>query len=324
MKHFRNILCVIGPEPASVPTLERAVTLAQHDRAELTVVDVIPKVGAGVRIPGFSTPAGAVQAGLAAERLQALKALTEPYQQRIRMHHAVLSGTGFLQIIRLVLKGQHDLVIKPAEAPGFLPRLFGSDDMHLLRKCPCPVWITRPSSAMACRNIVAAVDFDPDHADPVSDGLNRQILEFAAALAVADTAALHLVHAWDAPGEFMLRTWSNHPDTDIPAYVSAERDRHRRGFDRIRDQLREQIGSQLANPMAPRFHLERGSAGEVIPRLAGELAADIVVMGTVARTGVAGLFIGNTAESILEQLQCAVLAVKPPGFESPVRLDGGP
>jgi len=50
------------------------------------------------------------------------------------------------------------------------------------------------------------------------------------------------------------------------------------------------------------------------------LQADLVVMGTVARTGIAGWLIGNTAEAILEQLQCSVLAVKPHGFVSPVKL----
>ncbi|MFU8769020.1 MAG: universal stress protein [Desulfotignum sp.] len=46
---------------------------------------------------------------------------------------------------------------------------------------------------------------------------------------------------------------------------------------------------------------------------------DLVVMGTIARTGVSGLFIGNTAEAVFHQLQCSILAVKPPGFESPVK-----
>jgi len=56
-------------------------------------------------------------------------------------------GTGFLQIIRTVLRNGHDLVIKPAENPDFIERLFGSDDMHLLRKCPCPVWLTKPGKS---------------------------------------------------------------------------------------------------------------------------------------------------------------------------------
>jgi nucleotide-binding universal stress UspA family protein len=62
-------------------------------------------------------------------------------------------------------------------------------------------------------------------------------------------------------------------------------------------------------------------AKKVIPKIAKKLQTDLVVMGTVARTGIAGLIIGNAAEAILEQLSCSVLAIKPPGFETPVKLD---
>jgi nucleotide-binding universal stress UspA family protein len=41
-------------------------------------------------------------------------------------------------------------------------------------------------------------------------------------------------------------------------------------------------------------------------------------MGTVARTGIAGLVMGNTAERVLRRLHGSVLAVKPPGVVSPV------
>lgn len=44
-------------------------------------------------------------------------------------------------------------------------------------------------------------------------------------------------------------------------------------------------------------------------------------MGTVSRTDVGGLFIGNTAEMILGRLNCSVLAVKPPAFRTPVSLE---
>ncbi|HNA21902.1 MAG TPA: universal stress protein, partial [Agitococcus sp.] len=59
---------------------------------------------------------------------------------------------------------------------------------------------------------------------------------------------------------------------------------------------------------------------KLIPALSHNLAIDLVVMGSVARTGIAGLIIGNTAETILEQLQCSVLVLKPQGFISPVTL----
>jgi nucleotide-binding universal stress UspA family protein len=46
-------------------------------------------------------------------------------------------------------------------------------------------------------------------------------------------------------------------------------------------------------------------------------------MGTVARTGVMGLIMGNTAERVLQKLRCSVLALKPAGFQCPVKLKDG-
>lgn len=45
----------------------------------------------------------------------------------------------------------------------------------------------------------------------------------------------------------------------------------------------------------------------------------MLVMGTVARTGVAGFFMGNTAENISQRISCSLFALKPKGFISPVK-----
>jgi nucleotide-binding universal stress UspA family protein len=55
--------------------------------------------------------------------------------------------------------------------------------------------------------------------------------------------------------------------------------------------------------------------------LSRQLEADLIVMGTVARTGIPGFIMGNTAEAILNQIDCSVLAIKPPGFVTPVTLE---
>lgn len=92
----------------------------------------------------------------------------------------------------------------------------------------------------------------------------------------------------------------------------------------LRTQFKTRIGAETYDYLAPKSHLCRGDAATVIPELAKTLHADLVVMGTVARTGIAGWLIGNTAEAVLEQLQCSVLAVKPVGFISPVTLPETP
>jgi universal stress protein E len=62
------------------------------------------------------------------------------------------------------------------------------------------------------------------------------------------------------------------------------------------------------------IHLELGSASEMVPRAAADLAVDIMVMGAISRTGLQRVFIGSTAEDVLERLPCDALVVKTPGF----------
>ena len=70
----------------------------------------------------------------------------------------------------------------------------------------------------------------------------------------------------------------------------------------------------------PQLHLMKGHARHVVPIKVQELDVDLIVMGTVARTGIPGFLMGNTAESILNQIDCSVLAIKPFGFVSPVSV----
>ncbi len=317
MKLFRNILFVSEPSVTQGPALERAVTLAENNQADLTVLDVVPYVAAGLDV---RPDAGAdLQTTLVNERRKALESLVAPYRERLPVRTEVAVGRTFLEAIRAVLRDGHDLLVKPTENPAFLERLFGSNDMHLLRKCPCPVWLTRPDDKPDYTSIMAAVDFNLEAADEAEQDLNRQILEIAGSLALSDFAALHFTHAWEAPAETMVRAWSDNPNEAGFAYVEGERLRHERALNNLGEQLKEQIGNEAFEHLSPRFHLRRGEAAKVIPEAAEQLGIDLVVMGTVARSGIAGLLIGNTAETILEQLQCSVLAVKPSGFVSPIK-----
>jgi len=71
------------------------------------------------------------------------------------------------------------------------------------------------------------------------------------------------------------------------------------------------------------IHLLQGRPELVIPELARNKKIELIVMGTVCRTGVPGLIIGNTAETVLRMVDCAVLTVKPPGFVTPVTNPDG-
>ena len=72
-----------------------------------------------------------------------------------------------------------------------------------------------------------------------------------------------------------------------------------------------------------RYHIHhmKGRPEDVIPEFTLQRDTNLLVMGTVARTGIPGFLIGNTAENILEKTACSLLALKPEGYVSPVRAE---
>ena len=326
MKRFKDILCVVEAGEACKPALECAVTLAENNLANLTVVDVVESVGAGIEMPEGDHLDADLQTAMMSEHEQSLNALVDPYRTRIEIQTKVLQGTSFLEIIREVLRNGHDLVIKIPETQNWLDRLFSSADMHLLRKCPCPVWLIKPTPPKSYQVILAAVDVDDAH--PPAElrsrhALNRQILEMASSLALSEFAELHIGSAWDALGESTMRgAFIRTPEEEIIAYVEQVRRKYAANLDELMGEVAGNLGQETMDYLKPRTHLVKGLARKEIPALAKRIEADLVVMGTVGRTGVSGFIMGNTAEMILNQIDCSVLAIKPPGFATPVTVEG--
>jgi len=325
VQRFKRILGVIDLAQSPSRVIERAVSLAQNNQASLSIVCVVPRITAGIGMPEGGPISSQLQEAAVADARRQLEDAVAPFRSQVRIQTSVLAGIPFLEIIREVLRNEHDLVIKAPENPEWLERLFGSDDMHLLRKCPCPVWLVKASSSVSYKKILAAVDVDADHSDPdlaIRHRLNTQILEMSVSLALSDFAELHVAHAWQALGESAMRgPFLAQSAVEVDDYVRQVRDLHDKELSNL---LNEVVGSRDVEArkfLDPRKHLIKGLPRKEIPALAKRLGVDLVVMGTVARTGVPGLFIGNTAEAILQQIECSVLAVKPAGFVTPVSLD---
>lgn len=326
MKRFKKILCVVEPGKESRLALERAATLAENNQAKLTVVTVAPPITAGIGMPEGGSIYTELQDATIKRHQQNMAHWTEPYSKKVEIETRVLIGTPFLQVIREVLRNGHDMVIKAPESLDWLDRLFSSNDKHLLRKCPCPVWMVRPHKGKGFDHILACIDVGDNYPDKELNSrqaLNQMVIELASSLAVSEFAELHIAHSWEAIGESTLRdgAFTQRPENEVDAYVSQVREHHSNLLNSFIDKVNASMGKDVADYVKPRFHMPKGSARKMIPKLAKELEADCVVMGTVGRTGIPGLIMGNTAETILDQLDCSVLAIKPPGFETPVTLD---
>jgi len=323
MKRFKNILYLNEPTVDQTSAVARAVSLAENNQADLTIIDVIPSdvVTAGIGLPPGGPISRELRAALESDRRKDMEALAQPFSDRLHIRLDVLVGKTYLETIRAVLNHGYDLLIKPAESPDWTHGLFGSDDLHLLRKCPCPVWLMKPPEKSNYSSILAAVDFDLSSPLPAEHDLNRVILELAASLALSDFASLNIVHAWEARAEKTAVSKVDVSPEGIHADVDTERERHRKELCLLVEKMHEWIGKDACDYLSPGVHLPKGPAKKVIAPFASLLGADLVVMGTVIRAGIPGVIIGNTAEAIINQLKCSVLAIKPPGFKTPVKVD---
>jgi len=278
-----------------------------------TIQESLSEWPPGAEMP-VTEPAVVIRERIVEEKSQRLEQWGDFVRRSgVQVSGKVLYGTPFLEIIREVLRNEHDLVMTTAEGRVDLKeRLFGSTTMHLLRKCPCPVWVVKPSPPEQCTRILAAVD--PNPLDEERQALNIKIMDLATSLARRQQSELVVVHTWTFPVEHFLRSGHFGRSSEVNKWVREARDQHRRW-------LAEFFQPYALKDLKHQVYMLKGEAGRLIPELAAEKKVDFIVMGTVSRTGVAGLLIGNTAEKILRLVDCCVLAVKPDGFVTPVRLD---
>jgi len=314
MKHFKNILVYLhDSQQIDHDLIRRAVKLAIRNKAEVTLLTGMKSIP--------KTLNELIQSKLKSKLLDdykkqidlLLEQALEPHkEQGIPISYRFIEGKPFLSIIKQVLKNAFDLVIlSPDKEDSVRDMFFGTTVMNLLRKCPRPVWVFKPALKGTYNRVLAAVDTSTRIDE--EKRLNASIVEMARVLAEREDAELHFVHCWEASGEIFLR--SSIP----PAYSGIIEEYKNKIFTTAQKDFEECIGAGGADINKKMIHFNRGAPGVVIPELVRQLDVELVVMGTLGRSGITGLFIGNSAEKIIDGIDCSVLALKPDGFVSPVK-----
>lgn len=122
-----------------------------------------------------------------------------------------------------------------------------------------------------------------------------------------------MIHAWKLPSDDYLAAWGNPSEIDRLEIIMKEKQNRNKHINSIIERF-------VTPHCKPITALMEGEAQEKIPEYVKDNDIDLIVMGTVCRIGIPGYFIGNTAESILSEVSCSVLTLKPEGFISPVEI----
>ena len=295
-----NILIVIDPEESNYTALERIKEIPATADVDYKVdlyFDAAP-------VTARKANSNSLRESIAAKQA-AIDKLVTPYKE---MGYRIT--TSVIQIHRLyedIIKSARDykadFVFKSVRQHAPLKRMFyTSTDWNLIRMCPTALLLVRDQGTVRGKPVIASVNIDDE--DPEHQELNRIVLAQANALAEVLGAKVHLIYAY-GPAVVM-------GDGADPMAYQIAKDKHDAEFKKAK------ALASVNNVLASNTKLREGTPATIVTEYAEEISAGIIVLGTVARNGASGLFIGNTAESMLEKTHRDMFVIKLESFVSPV------
>jgi universal stress protein E len=299
-----DILVVVNPLVRDQPAIAKAATLARWLGASIELLICNTEISRDAHTEG---PLPRISNALLNDNLDMLlEEIAEPLRDDgLDVTTHIIGGDPLHStVISWMRNSPADLVVKDTHHHSFARRGFTTNtDWHLIRSCSVPLLLTKPKAWAQPPVIMAAVD--PGHPQDPAAALDQSILDVATSMANRFDTQAHAMHAY-VPSAIALTAVGGLPVVRVSAVGrEAEQTLRRSQIKRCTDAY----GIPEAN-----LHVDPGTATDCLPRISGELHADIVVMGAVSRSDLKRVLIGGTAERVLETLPCDVLVVKAPDF----------
>lgn len=299
MLDINHILVVLDSEHPEQIALDKALWLADVLKADITLMTSVYEPYAGesssldeetrtrIREARLDSTRRWVESFLPEIEARNIKGKAETWWQK-HLHDAVIDSMRHTDF---------DLVIKGTSQHGIMDRIFTHTDWNLMRHCPAPVMLVKSPAPWKHNRVLASID-----ATSQDDGhklINDNILQFAEHLADHFETDLHMVNSYPQVAiAFAMVPEVTAPD-DIQEYISGQH---------------QQACEVLAHKFSineDHVHIGEGEPVDVVASTVASIEADVLVVGTVGRTGLAGVLIGNTAEQLVDRVSCDVLVIKP-------------
>ena len=318
VKRIERILVVVDPYAEDHPVVDRAVNLAKHFGMGIDLFSCYYEPRLASEVAAAFLPYTTNCETTLHQQLALLRDLAQPYEkENIDITIKAAWDSPMCEgIVREVLRSTPGFVMKETHYHSAISRaLFSNTDWQLIRHCPVPLWLVKLDGDLTEPTIMAAVD--PSDVADKDASLDTLILSEAFDLSGQLGGMVHVVHAFDVASDIAAAS------TTIVS-VSAI------NVDDIIEKAEAVHAAKLAE-LTIRFtipddqvHMQNGKAIELLPYMARELSANLVIMGAVKRSRLEQAVIGSTAERVLDHLPCDVLIIKPAGFVSPVTLESAP
>lgn len=312
MGYIKQILVIVDPTAGQHPAVDKAALLAQKFNARLELFVCDTKAAREMRLSAHVRKHPGEPFPLDIKGI--LESLARPLRERGLdvTTETVCADPLHVGLIDRTRHTNADLVVKDTHHHSLAQRTFLTNtDWQLIRGCPVPLLLTKSAPWADVPRIVAAVD--PGHVNDKPEILDHWIVEHASLFAQRLHGELHVLHVYLPMAIIGAATTVNPPMVAAAAPEDlALEEKHRRA-------LVTALVSEY-NVADKNIHLELGGPAQVLPLAAQRINADVMTMGAIARSGLKRIFVGSTAEDVLERLLCDALIVKPPKFGDNVAL----
>jgi universal stress protein E len=318
VKRREHILVVVDPYAEDHPVVDRAVDLAKRLGMGIDLFSCYYEPPLASEVTAAFLPYTDNCEATLKQQLDLLHDLAKPYEkENIDITIKAAWDSPMCEgIVREVLRSTPRFVMKETHYHSAISRaLFTNTDWQLTRHCPVPVWLVRADGDLSEPTIMAAVD--PANFADTDASLDTLILSEAFDLTRQLGGTVHVVHAFDTAPHIAAAS------TSIVSVSAINVDKIIEKAEAIHTAALAELTIRFTIPDA-QVHMPNGKATDLLPYMARELSAKLVIMGAVNRSRLEHIVIGSTAERVLDHLPCDVLIIKPAGFVSPVTLESVP
>ncbi len=307
--NYQKILAVIEPELSTQKSLARAIEIASMNGASITAFLSIYDFSYEMTTMLSMDERENMRQAVIDDRTEWLVDLvSEKFS-----HHKVSIDVKIVwhnrpyeSIIYEVIDKGYDLIVKGTQQHDSLKSvIFTPTDWHIMRKAPVPVLLVKEHDWPCGGQILAAINVgvDDDNHISLNEEITKQALHFAKLL----SSNVHLVNSFPGtPANIVIEI----PEFDPTTYDESAKLHHEQCM---------QVHSEKHHINKQHCHVAIGLPEDVITQYAEQLDAELVVLGTIGRQGISAALLGNTAEHVIDKLNCDVLTIKPYGFVSPVK-----
>ncbi|MCY1081225.1 universal stress protein [Archangium lansingense] len=291
---IRSVLIPVDLSPNSERVVERAALLPFTKTARVSLLHVVPKL-----LPRGARQRAESDARKALEDIR--RRLARELPRTAELTTVVKTGTPTVEIARRARSVKAELLVMGRVGRRALRELFiGSTAERVIRQAGLPVLVVRLPARSPYQRPLFALD---------DDLAAQEILAFGFQMIPAPRPPLALVHAYDPPIHGLI----------YPSLSQEESKEHRRHYQK---QAVHRIASMMSlaqlsgrvpglEEVSWRHYVRYGSPRTVIPKTVTQRRADLLVLGTHGRSGVAHAMLGTVAGDVLREVPCDVLVVPP-------------